>query len=117
MVGKSDNEHLSSRHGAEELLKCVLEGTSASLTYLIIDGLDECATVEDITNVIDTISRITEPFNIASSQSYAASPGAFRLIFTSTDEQISIKVEGGGSLAAQDVAGFDQRMHRIKAQA
>ena len=78
---RSDDAHLSSRGEAEVLLKCVLEGSSASFIYLIIDGLDECATARDITDVIQTISKITEPLNVTSS-------GAFRLFFTSTDDNV-----------------------------
>ena len=73
--------HLTSRNDAEKLLRAVLTGSSASHTYIIVDGLDECASPEDITKVITTLTRIAEDLN-------ATSPGAYRLFFTSTDENV-----------------------------
>ena len=81
MITRSNDAHLSSQNEAKELLKCVLEGSSASHTFLIIDGLDECVTPDDIINVIATINELTEPLNIVS-------PGTYRLFFSSTDENI-----------------------------
>lgn len=79
IIIKSGDTHLTSRNVAEELLTTVLTGSSASHAFVIIDGLDECETPEDITNIIGTLIKITEPLN-------AVSPGAYRLFFTSTDE-------------------------------
>lgn len=81
MIIQSEDARLSSRSEAIKLLNCVLEGSSATHTYFIVDGLDECATSETIINIIDTLNKIIEPLN-------RGSPGAFRLFYTSRDENI-----------------------------
>lgn len=71
---------LTSEQDAGKLMKQTLDGSSASTTYIIIDGLDECGT-QEIISIVTTLTTIAESLNVVT-------PATCRLFFTSRNERV-----------------------------
>lgn len=75
---------LTSEQDAEKFMTQTLGGSSASTTYIIIDGLDECAAGE-IISTVTTLTTIAESLNVVT-------PATCRLFFTSRNERAISRV-------------------------
>lgn len=71
---------LTSEHDARGLLTKALSATSATVTYIIIDGLDECE-ADQVKSVIAMLTKIMESLNLP-----PQAEGSCRIFFTSRDE-------------------------------